>query len=494
MSNSTPSRTTPPPPDDQPTISTPPDPAAALASNSNSASASASASASSSAASSSASPSSFSSSSSSSARPPASQPSGTTPPFFPTHALDHAFAGIAAGAAATVCMNPLDLIKTKFQVDTTKPRSFRFRNLSRRYSSAAATSSSAAAPAAEATQQSSAHWKGKARSLAGDAGEAAVSRARSGVQAVGTRCWRYYALGGRIGHDMIDALKDIVRTDGWKGLYRGLSPNVVGNSASWGLYFLWYTMIKEHMASGVVADADGVKKQLSAGQHLLAASESGAITALMTNPIWVVKTRMFTTPTSLAKAGAKDAPEVYRGLWHGLSSIARKEGLRGLYKGAGLALFGVSNGAIQFMAYEELKKWRTAVALRKLRAAEADGGRARSNVKADGDKVMLRNIEYIIMSGTSKVAAILLTYPYQVIRSRIQNHATAHIYPNIPTCIRLTYTQEGVRAFYKGLVPNLVRILPGTCVTFVVYENVSWGLRGLAQRREKRLGGIETAS
>ena len=81
------------------------------------------------------------------------------------------------------------------------------------------------------------------------------------------------------------------------------------------------------------------------------------------------------------------------------------------------------------------------------------------------------------------VAAILLTYPYQVVRSRIQNHATSHIYPNISTCIRLTYTQEGLRAFYKGLVPNLVRIIPGTCVTFVVYENVSWALKGLARRR-----------
>ena len=90
------------------------------------------------------------------------------------------------------------------------------------------------------------------------------------------------------------------------------------------------------------------------------------------------------------------------------------------------------------------------------------------------------------MSGTSKVAAILATYPYQVVRSRIQNHATSHIYPNIPTCIRLTYAQEGLRGFYKGLAPNLVRILPGTCVTFVVYENVSWGLRSLAKRRERK--------
>jgi solute carrier family 25 (mitochondrial folate transporter), member 32 len=41
----------------------------------------------------------------------------------------------------------------------------------------------------------------------------------------------------------------------------------------------------------------------------------------------------------------------------GLYRIARHEGLPGLYKGTVLALIGVSNGAVQFMVYEELKRW-----------------------------------------------------------------------------------------------------------------------------------------
>lgn len=37
--------------------------------------------------------------------------------------------------------------------------------------------------------------------------------------------------------------------------------------------------------------------------------------------------------------------------------MTRTEGIRGLYRGTSLALFGVSNGALQFMLYEEMKKW-----------------------------------------------------------------------------------------------------------------------------------------
>ena len=46
--------------------------------------------------------------------------------------------------------------------------------------------------------------------------------------------------------------------------------------------------------------------------------------------------------------------------WDGLdgfSSIWRNEGLAGLYRGTSLALVGVGNGAMQFMAYEEMKRW-----------------------------------------------------------------------------------------------------------------------------------------
>ncbi|GAA6016057.1 hypothetical protein JCM10207_004427 [Rhodosporidiobolus poonsookiae] len=280
-------------------------------------------------------------------------------------------------------------------------------------------------------------------------------------------------------------LREITRKEGARGLYRGITPNLVGNASSWGLYFLWYTMLKASMFGEL---EEG--KKLNAGQHLLASATSGVITAVMTNPLWVVKTRMFTTSAS--------EPSAYRGVLHGLRTLALTEGLPGLSKGMTLALIGVSNGAIQFMVYEEMKKRR--VELRRKRLGGAAG---------EEEVRTLSNTEYILMSGSAKLVAIGITYPYQVIRSRIQYQPQASPLPpapasapppsaapssspsapapyrSIPDVIRRTYLREGLGGFYKGIATNAVRILPGTCVTFVVYEQVSRALGRAAERRER---------
>jgi len=208
--------------------------------------------------------------------------------------------------------------------------------------------------------------------------------------------------------------------------------------------------------------------ELNSGQTLLYAAEASAATAIISNPIWVVKIRMITTHW-------KD-PTSYRGLFHGLSSVYQTEGVRGLYRGTLLALVRVSNGALQFMAYERIKRF----AFKRKRRMFEKAGRTYT---LEDDK--LANTTYILASGTSKIFALAVTYPYQVIRARIQNNATTHLYPDIPTCIKRTFSESGVRGFYRGLGTNFVRVLPGTCVTFVVYENIAWLLRMAAARRER---------
>lgn len=148
-----------------------------------------------------------------------------------------------------------------------------------------------------------------------------------------------------------------------------------------------------------------------------------------------------------------------------LKKIYATEGLRGYYKGLLPGLFGVSHGAIQFMVYEELKN-------------------AYNQYKGTVITTKLATVEYLSFAAASKLVAVGATYPYQVVRTRLQNQH--YCYKGAVDCIKKTWAFEGWRGFYKGLGTNLLRVTPATMITFVTYENVSHLLlkRGLQTPNE----------
>lgn len=144
---------------------------------------------------------------------------------------------------------------------------------------------------------------------------------------------------------------------------------------------------------------------------------------------------------------------------YGIRQIYRSEGLKGFYRGMIPALFGVGHGALQFMAYEQLKRYRSRTVSDGSTATNAGPGK-------------LSNTDYLALSGLSKMFAGSITYPYQVLRARLQTYDAAGTYRGLGDVILQIWKREGLAGFYKGLGPNLFRVLPSTWVTFLVYENV----------------------
>lgn len=62
--------------------------------------------------------------------------------------------------------------------------------------------------------------------------------------------------------------------------------------------------------------------------HMVAAAEAGVLTLVMTNPIWVVKTRLCLQ----YDASTTEKSGQYRGMVHALRDIYKQEGIRGLYR------------------------------------------------------------------------------------------------------------------------------------------------------------------
>ena len=147
---------------------------------------------------------------------------------------------------------------------------------------------------------------------------------------------------------------------------------------------------------------------------------------MLTNPIWVIKTRMLST--------GRSAPGAYRGMADGVTSILRADGPAGFYRGLLPSLLGVSHGAVQFMAYEQLKNWR-----------------ARRRRRVEGpDHLALSNGDYLLLSAAAKVFAGSITYPYQVVRARLQTYDAERMYKSATDVVRRVWRNEGLPGFYKG--------------------------------------------
>ena len=182
---------------------------------------------------------------------------------------------------------------------------------------------------------------------------------------------------------------------------------------------------------------------------------------------------------------SRDAPGAYKSIRQGTTHLWKTEGLKGFYRGLIPSLFGVSHGAIQFMAYEQLKNhWST-----------SRGGRDN-----------LTNLDFLLLSAASKMFAGSVTYPYQVVRARLQTYDADSRYKGVRDVVKQVFQNEGLKGFYKGYVlhlvchvsttnwttaslgPNIVRVLPSTCVTFLVYENTKFYLPRFYQSYEEIKG------
>lgn len=227
------------------------------------------------------------------------------------------------------------------------------------------------------------------------------------------------------------ALRGVWQEGGVLGFARGLAPNLVGSGAAWGVYFWTYNSAKAHIRK--VKGVEDPRAELGAAYNFGSAALAGTLTVLVTNPIWMVKTRL-----QIATG--------YSGMFDAFRRIVREEGPLALYRGLGPALSLVSNGALQFAVYERLR------------------GFVRARM---GGEENLRAPHFFAMGAAAKMASATATYPMQVVRSRLYQQRGSLSALEIA---RGVLASHGWRGFYSGLVPQLCKSAPSSALTFLGYE------------------------
>lgn len=160
----------------------------------------------------------------------------------------------------------------------------------------------------------------------------------------------------------------------------------------------------------------------------------------------------------------------YTGISDALRRIIREEGVTSLYRGIAPALMLVSNGAVQFTAYEELKK----LCITHL---------------ANGDEKQLGPHHFLAMGAAAKVCASTLTFPLSVTRARLYQRNPDYLlsssaaanssgrtidmkYRDMHHVITSVMRSDGIYGFYRGLVPQLMKTAPASAITFACYEGI----------------------
>ena len=195
----------------------------------------------------------------------------------------------------------------------------------------------------------------------------------------------------------------IFEADGVTGFFRGLKPTLVGIIPARSVYFYAYEQSKRTL--GKTLGPEG-----SVGNALLSGLSAGIASNTLTNPIWMVKTRMQLLADSSAGQRA------YANYGDAISTIFKEEGVGGFYRGIFASYWGCAEGAIQFILYEQIKSRL----LEKQNQSRAERGLPPT------DK--LPKYKYFWGAAVAKGVASIATYPHEVARTRLREQARSGVF------------------------------------------------------------------
>ncbi|KAI5303798.1 hypothetical protein KEM56_007173 [Ascosphaera pollenicola] len=260
--------------------------------------------------------------------------------------------------------------------------------------------------------------------------------------------------------ETLQILRSIHVYEGWRGLFKGLGPNLIGVVPSRAINFYVYgngkRLINEHFGYDPAHSPASV--------HLTAAAIAGIATGTATNPIWVVKTRLQLDKSHAP--GVTGQGRQYRNSWHCIVETVRHEGIRGLYRGLSASYLGVSESTLHWVMYEQMKQ----------RLAQWEEARMSdpSHVSNWIDHTASWGGK-IVAAGSAKLFAAALTYPHEVVRTRLRQAPTVRSggkvdlkYNGLIQCFRTVWVEEGLVGLYGGLTPHLLRVVPSAAIMFGV--------------------------
>ncbi|XP_029453046.1 mitochondrial brown fat uncoupling protein 1 [Rhinatrema bivittatum] len=227
----------------------------------------------------------------------------------------------------------------------------------------------------------------------------------------------------------------IVQTEGPRSLYNGLVAGLHRQMSFASIRIGLYDTVKQFYTGG--------KENAGVGIRILAGCTTGALAVTIAQPTDVVKVRM------QAQISLQGVKKRYHGALHAYKSIAREEGVRGLWKGT---LPNVTRNAIvncaELVTYDLIKE-----AILKYR-------------------LMTDNLPcHFVSAFGAGFCATVVASPVDVVKTRYMNSPPGQ-YKSAMHSAWTMLSKEGPLAFYKGFVPSFLRLGSWNIVMFVSFEQL----------------------
>ncbi|KAL7974899.1 mitochondrial carrier protein [Trichoderma sp. SZMC 28014] len=240
--------------------------------------------------------------------------------------------------------------------------------------------------------------------------------------------------GQRLYKNSIDCFQKVVRNEGFRGLYSGVLPQLVGVAPEKAIKLTVNDLVR-----GRLTDKTG---NIPLWAEILAGGTAGGC-QVFTNPLEIVKIRL-QIQGEVAKT-VEGTPK-RSAMW-----IVRNLGLMGLYKGASACLLrDVPFSAIYFPTYSHLKK----------------------DFFGESPTKKLGVLQLLTAGAIAGMPAAYLTTPCDVIKTRLQVEARKGeaTYNGLRHAASTIWKEEGFTAFFKGGPARIFRSSPQFGFTLAAYE------------------------
>lgn len=235
---------------------------------------------------------------------------------------------------------------------------------------------------------------------------------------------------------MPHALRSIVAREGFRALWKGNVSALLMITPYASIQLAAFYQLKQSSLSQIPEPY----------QSLSFGAVASAAATVCTYPLDLLRTRF----------AAQSEPKLYNNLRHAMNVIYQSHGFRGFYAGLQPTLIEIMPYiSLHFAFYEGMKE----------------------KFLERHNRAHLKPFHSMMIGAASGTASKLLTLPLDNAKKimQVEGQFQAGVssdrgYRGVAHVLQTTWAKEGLRGWFRGVVPSLVKAAPNSAITFAAYE------------------------